>query len=279
MGNKTEQALSVALYKMLRPMVRLLLRHGITYRHFADVARHVYVDVARDEFGLPGRKTSYSRVAVLTGINRKDIAKLEERPHPLADNPENSGRRPPVARAIDGWINDFRFRDERGELRALAVDSSAGPEADFAILVRDYCSDVPHKALLDEMLRLGSVTFDGTTVRLATSGYIPYADMEESFRIVGTAASDLLTTMDYNLAGAGSRPFIQRTVSYSDIPVELLEDVRRRCNREGATFLLQINDWLSKCDSASQNSDAKPSKARAGVGIYYFEYPNVDDQQ
>jgi hypothetical protein len=267
MSEKTENALSRALYKMLRPMVRLLLRRGISYRLFADVARHVYVDVAEQDFAIPGRKPSFSRTAVLTGINRKDIAKLKERPHPLSS--DIGEKRSPSARLIDGWINDRRFHDDRGLPSALPIE---GRLASFQLLVTQYCSDVPVRAMLDELMRIGAVQKDGESVLLTTPGYVPYADVQEQIRILGTAASDLLTTLDYNLSEDSPGTYLQRTVSYQNIPTELLERVRDRSREEGEAFLLQVNEWLAQYDRDHHDGLAGSGKARAGLGIYYFEH-------
>jgi hypothetical protein len=276
MTDKTQRALFRALYKALRPMVRLLMRHGVSYRLFADIARHAYVDVAREDFSLPGRKQSLSRMAVLTGINRKDIAKLLERPHPLSG--EANERPTAAARVITGWLNDVRFHNARGEPAELPIDNGGGG-ASFGQLVRDYSSDVPVRALLDELERIEAVSKSGDRVALKVRGYIPVEDMQENLRIFGTAAQDLLATMDHNIAKAEPGPFIQRTVSYSHIPVELLDRVRLRSAEEGQAFLLKVNDWLAEYDRESMPEREGARSARAGIGLYYFQYPDAGHTQ
>ena len=267
MSDKTQQALFKALYRLLRPMVRLLMRHGVSYRLFADVARHVYVDVAEQDFALPGRKPSNARVAVLTGINRKDIAKLKDRPHPLIDGTLDNPT--PCSRIITAWLNQSRFHASLGQPLELPLDDTPA-EPNFTELVRDYSSDVPVRALLDELERMGAVVKQGERVQLVVHAYVPQADMAENIRIFGTAAADLMGTMDHNIARLGTT-FIQRTVSYDDIPVELLERIRQRSRTEGEAFLLQVNDWLAACDREQTPSLVGSGRARAGIGIYYFE--------
>lgn len=271
MSDRTQKALIRALYRMLRPMVRLLLRHGVSYRLFADIARHVYVDTAREDFAIPGRKQSLSRMAVLTGINRKDIAKLQERSHPLSDAPAEQPT--PAARVITGWLNDVRFHTPAGEPAMLPVErEDSGPS--FTALVREYSRDVPVRALLDELERIEAVRRTGEGVSLLARGYIPLEDMQENIRIFGTAAADLMGTMDHNIAKQVPGPFIQRTVSYVNIPEELLERIRERSAREGQAFLLQVNDWLAECDRDQSPELAGSGQVRAGIGLYYFEQRN-----
>lgn len=275
MSNDTHKALHKALYKMLRPLVRLLMRHGVSYRLFADIARHVYVDVAEQDFALEGRKPSNARVAVLTGINRKDIAKLKERPHPLAEGATDNPNA--CARVITAWINQTRFHSAAGHPLELPIDEHIS-EPSFTELVREHSSDVPVRALLDELERIGAVNKTSDKVKLVVNGYIPHQDMAENIRIFGTAAADLMGTMDHNIAKLG-KARIQRTVSYDNIPIELLERIRQRSTTEGEAFLLQINDWLAACDRKENTSLIGSGRARAGIGIYYFEQLADDDSQ
>ncbi len=71
-----KQALLAAYRHLLTPLVRILLRNGISYLEFAEVARQVFVDVAGRDFTLPKRKISLSRIAIMTGLSRKEVARL-----------------------------------------------------------------------------------------------------------------------------------------------------------------------------------------------------------
>lgn len=254
-------------------MVRLLLRHGMSYRAFSDVARSVFVDVAEEDFSLPGRKPSHSRTAVLTGINRKDIAKLKDKPHPLSEQSQNSPN--PAARVITAWTNDARFHDEVGSPKALLVEDLPTRSDSFTTLAKDYSSDVPVRALIDELLRIKAVERDGDQVRLIVKAYVPIEDMQENLRIFGTAAADLLKTMDHNIGREAPGPFLQRTVSYNNISAENLATIRQRCREEGEALLLQINEWLSEFEQEN-SATADQQSFRVGAGVYYIEGPSPD---
>jgi hypothetical protein len=255
-------------------MVRLLLRHGMSYRAFSDVARNVFVDVAEQEFALPGRKPSHSRTAVLTGINRKDIAKLKDRPHPLSDQSLDAPN--PAARVITAWTNDARFHDGAGNPKPLLVEEQPTQSDSFTALAKDYSSDVPVRALLDELERINAVERDGDMVRLIVSAYVPIADMRENLRIFGTAAADLLRTMDHNIGREAPGPFLQRTVSYNHISADDLDVIRQRCREQGEALLLQINEWLSEFEQ-EKSEPAGQKTFRVGVGVYYLEGPSPDE--
>ena len=82
MNTKHLQALSAAVLRLLRPLVRILLRNGVSYSSFADLAKWVYVDVAMREFGVEGRKQSVSRVSIITGLSRKEVSRVHQLPKP-----------------------------------------------------------------------------------------------------------------------------------------------------------------------------------------------------
>src|SRR5690606_22692472 len=130
--------------------------------------------------------------------------------------------------------------------------------------------------LIDELLRIKAVERNGDQVQLVVSAYVPIEDMRENLRIFGTAAADLLKTMDHNIGREAPGPFLQRTVSYSNISADNLVTIRQRCRDEGEALLLQINEWLSEFEQ--QNSQAAdPQSFRVGVGVYYIEGPSPDE--
>jgi hypothetical protein len=75
--------------QLMRPLVRLLLRRGVSFKAFSDLVRWLYVDVAKEEFGISGRKQSVSRVSVVTGLTRKEVSHLVN-PAERRDGPDNT---------------------------------------------------------------------------------------------------------------------------------------------------------------------------------------------
>jgi hypothetical protein len=56
------------------PVVRFLLKHGVIWDEFGEMPKAAYVTVARDDHGIQGRPTNNSRVAMLTGLSRREVA-------------------------------------------------------------------------------------------------------------------------------------------------------------------------------------------------------------
>src|SRR5262245_48537787 len=68
-----------AVHTMLRPVVRQLIAQGITYPALTEMLKEIYLDVATSEFALPFKRQTDSRLALVTGLNRKEISRLRRR--------------------------------------------------------------------------------------------------------------------------------------------------------------------------------------------------------
>ncbi len=260
-------SLTHALYRVLKPLVRLLLRHGVPYSVFADIARHLYVDVAKNEFSLDNRKTSVSRVAILTGINRRDVKKLEDQPNPLAHNELREYNR--AARVVGGWARDAQYRDQDGQPRSLAFEGATS----FSELVKRHGGDVPARAMLDELQRAGVIQQDAHgMLSLISRDYLPQ-NAEEKMRIASTVACDLLTTLDYNLPLENQDKRPQRSLCYTNIPQEALPELRRRSREQLQEFLQQTNHWFAQADRDVNEQLQGTGRFRAGISLFYFEEP------
>ena len=73
-----QKTLNESLRKILCALIRTLLRNGMAYGEFDQIARKCFVDVAYQHFSSAEKKQTVSNVAILTGLNRKEVKKLHE---------------------------------------------------------------------------------------------------------------------------------------------------------------------------------------------------------
>jgi hypothetical protein len=260
------QALSDTAQSILRPLVRILLRNGIPYAAFADLARRVYVEVAEKEFALPEKKQTVSRISTITGLTRKEVARIQAAaPSPAV--PAERFHRP--ARVIGGWVREKGYRDGRGRPADLPMDGESGS---FSALVRDFSGDIPPRAMADELARVGAIEIlpDGR-VRLLTRAYIPRGDQAEKIAILGADVADLIRTIDHNLTCAHGEAYFQRRVSYDNIPQELLPALKKALSRKAQSCLESMDRVLAAADRDRSPRVRGSGRVRTGVGIYYFE--------
>jgi len=254
---------------VLRPLFRILLRNHMSFKAFVDIAKHTYVQVAADEFGIPGKKTSVSRVALLSGLTRKEVQRLLDAP--AVDDAEAGERYNRAARVVAGWVRDADFSDPEGNPKVLTLQEEDGHES-FATLARRFSGDIPSRAILDELLRVGVVEKVGeTSVRLKTRAYVPESGNADKLNILGTDVSDLVSTIDHNLQHGAADPFFQRKVMYDNVPVEALQEFRKLSGAQAQTLLEKLDKWLSQHDRDTSSGAGGTGQIRTGIGIYYFE--------
>lgn len=268
MNNDIKRTLKAAVLRLLRPLVRLLLHHGVPYETFADLARWVYVDVAEKDFALEKKKQTVSRISVITGLNRKEVARLQEMT--VEDNTgaiESFNR---AEKVVTAWRHEYPKAGSASHAAPLPIEG----ERSFATLVKRYSGDMPVRAVLDELLRVGVVRRleSGEIELLSDWAVVPDAENREALlAVLGNDSADFLTTISHNvMARPEERLFQQR--AYSDnMPVEALTIMRGIARQQGKETLERFADQLSKFDrDVSPNSEGT-GRARAVLGVYYFE--------
>ncbi len=263
-----------ALATLLRPIVRFLLKHSVPYGAFEAVAKRVYAQTAMEDFALPGRKPSVSRAAILSGLTRKEVNALLHEPGDGLDATGTHYNR--ASRVVSGWIRDPRFHDADGDPRPLAMGGPGG----FDDLVRRHSGDVPTRAVLDELVRVGSLALlpDGR-LQLRQRAFVPSESMLLKLRILGTAVSELVETIVHNIEADATGARFQRKVMHVGIPVDALPAFQQ-LSAQGSQALLELFDrWLAEHDMGDVPESAWPpgGTAKVGVGIYYYQQVTRDD--
>lgn len=258
-----------AIVRILTPLVRILLRNGISYGTFAQVAKEVFTHVAMNDFAIQGRKQTISRVSVITGLTRKAVkAVMDTRTEESQELSEAYNR---AARVIAGWRRDAEFHTDQGQPADLPF---GGVIASFSALVKKYSGDMPPRAVLDELSRVGAATaLNDGRIRLLMRTYIASNDIQMQLHILGTDAGHLISTIEHNLADDSPQPYLQRKVAYNNLPGEALAPFRLIATERAQALLEQLDEHLSQHDRDCHPEVNGTGRYTAGVGIYYFEEP------
>ncbi len=268
-GNKINKTLYAALARILRPLIHIIIRNGISYGTFADLAKWLFVDVATRNFAIEGRKQTISRVSIITGLHRKEVKRVSELPTP--DDQASKERYNRAARVISGWRRDKSFLNEKGRPADLPV---AGEGATFQSLVKKYSGDMPFRAVLDELTRVGAaVLTDEGKMHLLTEAYLPAGDETMKIHILGTDVAHLIASIQHNLEPDERGPFYQRKVMYDNLPDNVLPVFRKLSAESAQELLIKLDTWLSKRDRDTESDVKGTGRNVAGLGIYYFEEP------
>ena len=252
-----------ACYSFLVPVARFLLRSGVSFNEFTELARTAFVQVAGEEYGLRGRPTNISRVAAMTGIPRKEIRRIRDLIDQYGSTPRDEIS--PLGDVLHHWYTDQDFLDSDGRPLPLPSD---GIGMTFELLAKRYAGDLPSGALKSELLRTGAVTLNDDDQLVPTRRQAVPEQFDDklitslSFNLYGLA-STIAFNSNSKRTGAGR---IERVVQSDHVSPEskaiLRDSLRNRIDR----FTIDIDNMFSKTGKTSDRD-----MGRVGVGIYYFE--------
>jgi hypothetical protein len=257
----------------LRPIVKRLLEMGVPFGQLEARLRALFIEVAERDLAIPGRKQTDSRLALLTGLNRKEVRRL--RAHGDTQAAPTSFSRNQAASLISRWLADRHATDRDGQPRPIPYQTARGPS--FVKLARAVTLDLPPRALLDELVRTGAaeLSADGQLVALRGESYVPTRAQPAKLAMLAEDPAELVETMLHNIFGAGDAALLQRTVFYDNLGSDGLERVRREMRAEGERFLRRMDGLLAKHDRDRNPRAAGGDRRSAGIGVYVFEKPRA----
>lgn len=262
----SNELLFAAIRKLLRPLIHILVKNGVPYGAFIDIAKPLYVDSAAHIIESEGNKVTNTRISTVTGLSRKEVQRLKE------DSEINDvwafDRYNRAARVVAGWVRDTRFSDRQGQPAILPYDE--GP-ASFHALVTAFSGDIPARTILEELLQANVVKrLNDGRIQLLSRAYIPAGNQAEKLGILGNDVAGLINTIAHNIYSQ-EKPFFQRKVYYDNLPEETIPRLQAILNERGQALIEDLDQWMSAHDrDTNPNIDGSGRKA-AGIGIYYFE--------
>jgi len=266
MAKATEQGIQSAALRILRPLVRVLLNHGMAYGAFAELTRRAFVDEGFAYLERSKQRPTISAVSALTGLTRKETKRLRE--SDITDDLDSSHRYSRAIKVISGWVNDPRFQDEYGEPALLPI---SGNEGSFSALVSEYSGDIPAVAMLSLLESSKNVGRRGDQVELLERAYIPMNTPADKIDILGTDVAELIGTIGHNLEVGPGRRLFQRKVSNTLVRRDAIDEFREYSNSKSQELLEEYHRWLSSHEVAADGSP--PEKpGYVAVGIYYVEH-------
>ncbi len=250
--------LQAPLARVLRPLVRLFIRAGITFPAVCDLLRELYVNVAEHDFALTGKSQTDSRVSLLTGVHRKEVARLRGAGAPVSTVPVAVSR---TSRIMARWLSAPEFTDDDGQPLSLA---RAGEDS-FETLVTSVTRDVRPRAVLDEWLDRGLVMLDGADrVLLTEAAFVPAGGSDQQLYYFGRNLHDHCAAAVANVIGL-QPPFMERAVHYDGLSETIAVKLEAQSKKLAMTALKAAN----KEANASCESDGGGTW-RWNFGVYVF---------
>ena len=253
-----ESALS-AFRLLMRPIASLMLRCGVTWKELAELMKLVYVEAATKEYGKHGRPTNASRVAILTGLSRREVKRVRDL---LADaDPAPLEKINLASRVLSGWYQDPEFLDTKGAPRLLAVKGERG----FEGLMKRYAPDIPVTAMLKELEQAGSISrTPAGRLRAKSRFYMPAPMDTESILRTGSVVHDIAHTIAHNVIREDKPKWLEGRATNLRVKRSAMAPFREYLEQCGMVLLEDADRWLT--DHEATDPDEKT--IRLGAGVY-----------
>lgn len=263
------EAILNAAAHLLRPLVRLMLRTGITFPILADRLRVLFVETAAAS--LPDeRARTDSRLSLATGIHRKEIRRLREAgegaPVPrLAEPPAVTVTSAILAR----WLGTLGEPAMEGEAPVLPRAAAEGPS--FEALVRSVTKDVRPRAVLEDWLAQGIVSLDAEDrVRLNAEAFVPRPGAEAQLFYFGRNLHDHLAAAAANVVAAEAAPFPDLSLHYDRLSPPAAAALEAAARAGAARLLRDLNRRAAAIATADDAQPGKGPTRRVNFGLYVY---------
>lgn len=253
--------LHAPLARLLRPLVRLLIRSGITFPMLAELLRELYVNVAEYDFALQGKEQTDSRVSLLTGIHRKEVRRLRGAGAPVNVVPATVSQ---TSRILARWLADPEFTDGDGHPLPLPRVAEL-PQPSFERLVASVTRDVRPRAVLDEWLDRKLVIIDDQDrAVLVEAAYVPRGGNDQQLYYLGRNLHDHIAAAVANVE-AQSPQFLERAVHYDGLTKDVAEQLQQRSREVAMQALQKLNR-----EAHAASDGVTPGEWRWNFGVYVY---------
>jgi hypothetical protein len=270
MPDNVKTALSVSLRRLLRPLVRIMLREGLTYPHFAAIAQMAFVESAAKDFVGRGAKSSVASMCALTGLSVDEIktALAEQERFEASELLEVSN---PFARVLHGWHND---RDCVGPYGFPVDLPFAGGPLNFTVLTTRHAEGVSPHVVLKELKRVDAVTEVGANVwKPLKQEYIEPNLSPENLSRMASLVESLLSTLENNTRNKrdGTDLFERTMIVDSPLTAAQLRELQAHLKVVGGQFLQRV-DTFAAVDLHEKMGVGPGEVADINAGLQCFLY-------
>lgn len=260
-----------AVRRILKPLVKTLITHGVTYPVVAEMLKRIFVESVDSDFRLTlDQRPTDSRTSLITGVHRKDIKFFRENPveddYPKVANSLG-------AQIIAKWMGSPEYTDDKGDPIPLVRFKTHNNTASFEKLVSSISTDIRPRAVLDDLLKRQVLSLGpDNTVILEQSAFIPREDMAELLVHYGRNIHDHIAAAGHNIAGddtvgEGSR-FLERSVYHYGLTGNAVQLLEKMAEKEGMNVLINLNKEAQKL-IGPEDTPSEDTK-RVTFGIYFY---------
>lgn len=273
--SRADLTLAAAL-RLLAPLVRWLLREGVTYPRFANALKKTFLEAASPVLEASATRVNDSSISTLTGVHRKDVREWRAAGQPRAPAKTLGA----VMEVFTRWANDPAYGDDQGRPRVLERSGGAGS---FEALAAQTCKDVHPHTLLRELIRLGVARpverapgVLGEQVSLCLEAFVPSQGSAEMLQLFADNLGDHLATATHNLSGSG-KPMLEQAIFADQLSAEsvvALNALARQLWNQAFHEFVREATRLSEQDHGRADANQ-----RVRLGMYFYRGPDAKPER
>jgi Family of unknown function (DUF6502) len=259
-----------ALEQILLPAARLMIDNGLQLPAVVEAIKRALV-LEANRAPLAERPNA-TRVAVLTGVHRKDVKRLTDMlDQGVQAEPDRSAS--VGSQVVARWISDTRFLDAAGNpLRLVRTPRYATDDSpSFSELVGAVSKDVGARAVLESLLQLDVVReVTDTIIELRLRAFVPSQAARESMYYLAANVADHFATAVHNqtLPVTGS-PMLEQSAFSDGLS---LEQVTQLHDMARAWWEKALKQFLRDATEAAKAGTANTQPLyRVRFGAYFYQ--------
>lgn len=235
---ETPPSVTSALEYCLKPVARLCIHFGIDLRTLSEMMKVAFVAVAKEEFKVSGKSQTDSRIALLTGVHRKDVRRILGR----APDKSSGKQQGLLANLIAQWLGTPELIDASGQIKPIPRNPHPDHKHSFIELAGSLTNDIHPRALLDECVNRGIVRVDvDDMVYLVEESLVPASNLDEKAHFFGQTIHDHIAAAEHNLFG-NQPPFLDRFVWHQGLTEEDVETIAATARKAAMNALKIVNN-------------------------------------
>ncbi len=276
MSEAIKPNLRAAFRYLLKPLIRLAVKNGVSFPEFAQSLKEAYVDVVAKQIRTSGIDPTEEGIFLIANIETQDVRDILR-----AGNDKKYGREAqdwsPLPVLLGAWHTDPKFTGPYGVLRDLEFSSAVagGPET-FTDLALTYCPGISPQVIFDELLRIGAVKAVGNGFfRAVKRSYVPDPLSVPSILNLARVVHNLCETLETNLRAGPDRgeTLMERSVySVHGIPRHEYSAFNKFIHVRGQAFADDIDNWIT-----ARDVEGLKDGMQIGVGFYHYIVNEEDE--
>ena len=247
-------------------MARFCVKHGLHIQEAGETLKRAFEKAARDHFREHGEKMNVSRLSVCTGLQRKDIIRLQQE----ADTQDQavSTQDNLLCRIATRWSEQEKYKKKE-------LEAQGAGEPSFAQLVLEESSDLHSGTLLFRMQQLGMVKITSSgKIKLLRATLPTLPAPKTALNNLSLELRDHIASVEHNLSSTSLKNHHAYTV-FDAIPESVVPVVSKFIYEQAQQVHTVVRKFLSLHDLDIAEQGSSKCRAEKRMRVSYGSYAAI----